>query len=137
MFERFTERAVDAVSEAQNLAKEMHSEEVMPEHLLLALVEEAKGVSLKLFRMYGVTSEAVKTQVQKYVKQTEKKSDTIAFSHSFKDILKHTLDLASKSGNMNILFYLIPKAQICYLYEDYTNHKHKPDLWIRYHEANC
>ncbi len=104
LFERFTERAVDAVSEAQNLAKEMHSEEVMPEHLLLALVEEAKGVSLKLFRMYGVTSEAVKIQVQKYVKQTEKKSDTIAFSHSFKDILKHTLDLASKSGNMNILF---------------------------------
>ena len=55
MFERFTEKAVNAVSEAQRLAKELKSAEVCPEHLLLALVNEAKGVSLKLFRMYNVT----------------------------------------------------------------------------------
>lgn len=57
MFERFTERAVNAVSESQRLAKDMNSAEVCPEHLLLALVMEAKGVSLKLFRMYNVTPE--------------------------------------------------------------------------------
>ena len=56
MFERFTERAVNVVSEAQRLAKESSCSEVAPEHLLIALVNEAKGVSLKLFRMYGVTS---------------------------------------------------------------------------------
>ncbi|MCM1072824.1 MAG: Clp protease N-terminal domain-containing protein, partial [Bacteroides sp.] len=63
MFERFTEKAINAVSEAQRLAKELQSSEVCPEHLLLALVTEARGVSLKLFRMYNVTPEAVQEEV--------------------------------------------------------------------------
>ena len=72
MFERFTEKAVNVVSESQNLAKISGCTEVMPEHLLLALVEEAKGVSLKLFRMYGVTPEAVKDAVSEYIKGSSK-----------------------------------------------------------------
>ena len=104
MFERFTERAVNAVSEAQRLAKEGGCKEVMPEHLLLALVREAKGVSLKIFRMYGVTSETVQKEVEKYTCKSSNAVNNIPFSREFKDILKHTLDLASKSGNTNILF---------------------------------
>lgn len=104
MFERFTERAVNVVSEAQNLAKNTGCSEVAPEHLLLALVKEAKGVSLKLFRMYGITFEAMDKEVGKYIQSASKKSGNIPFSHAFKDILKHTVDLAGKSGNSNILF---------------------------------
>lgn len=104
MFERFTEKAINAVSEAQRLAKELKSAEVCPEHLLLALVSEAKGVSLKLFRMYGVTYEAMEQEVISFVTSTLRQNDNLPFSHSVKDILKRTLDLASKSGNQNILF---------------------------------
>ncbi len=104
MFERFTERAVNAVSEAQRLAKEMSCGEVMPEHLLAALVTEAKGVSLKIFRMYGVTPDAIRDEVEKYTVKSACRVENIPFSREFKDILKHTLDLASKSGNTNILF---------------------------------
>lgn len=104
MFERFTEKAVNVVCEAQNSARNTGCSEVMPEHLLLALVKEAKGVSLKLFRMYNVTYDAVLEEVKKYIKETPKRLENIPFSHSFKDILKHTLDLAAKSGNTNILF---------------------------------
>lgn len=104
MFERFTEKAVNAVSESQRLAKELKSAEVLPEHLLLALVSEARGVSLKLFRMYNVTFEAMKTEVANATTPMLKSSDNIPFSHSVKEILKRTLDLASKSGNQNILF---------------------------------
>ena len=67
MFERFTERAVNVVSESQKLAQEMSCSEVLPEHLLLALVKEAKGVSLKLFRMYGVNEELVRKKIESYV----------------------------------------------------------------------
>ena len=104
MFERFTERAVNVVSEAQKLASGMGCNEVLPEHLLLALVIEAKGVSLKLFRMYGVSPESCREEVEKYIAKSPKYVENIHFSHSFKEILKHTLDLASKSGNTNILF---------------------------------
>ena len=104
MFERFTEKAINAVSEAQRLAKELKSSEVLPEHLLLALVTEARGVSLKLFRMYNVTAEGVREQVEKLTQNTTSVQGTISFSHGVKEILKHTLDLASRSGNQNILF---------------------------------
>ncbi len=104
MFERFTEKAINAVSEAQRLAKELKSSEVCPEHLLLALVTEARGVSLKLFRMYNVTPEAVQEEVLKYTRTSSKTLENLPFNHNVKDILKHTLDLASKSGNTNILF---------------------------------
>ena len=72
MFERFTERAVNVVSESQRFAKEMGSPEVSPEHLLLALVSEAKGVSLKIFRMYGVEFSKVQTEIENLTR--EKKS---------------------------------------------------------------
>lgn len=104
MFERFTEKAINAVSEAQRLAKELKSSEVCPEHLLLALVTEARGVSLKLFRMYNVTPDAVQEEVLKYTRTSSKTPENIPFNHNVKEILKHTLDLASKSGNTNILF---------------------------------
>lgn len=104
MLERFTEKAVNVVSESQRLAKEMKCSEVCPEHLLLALASEAKGVSLKVFRMYNITVDALKKEVEKYVITSSKEYTNIPFSHSVKDILKHTLDLASKSGNSNILF---------------------------------
>ena len=104
MFERFTEKAINVVSEAQNLAKEYQCAEVCPEHLLLALVNEAKGVSLKLFRMYSVSSDKLKTEIIKYTKTNNRPSEKIIFSNNVKEILKRTLDLASKSGNQNILF---------------------------------
>ena len=104
MFERFTEKAINAVIEAQRLAKELKSSDVRPEHLLLALVNEAKGVSLKLFRMYNLTPDAVLEEVEKYNISSSKIVENIPFSHGVKEILKHTQDLASKSGNVNILF---------------------------------
>ena len=115
MFERFTEKAVNAVSESQRFAKELKSAEVCPEHLLLALVSEAKGVSLKLFRMYNVTFEAVQEEVSAVVTHALKVQENIPFSHNFKDILKRTLDLASKSGNQNILFEQADKVRKKYV----------------------
>ena len=104
MFERFTEKAINVVSESQRFAKELRSAEVCPEHLLLALVSEARGVSLKLFRMYNITPEQIKEQVEHYLTPTLRGAVTMPFNHNVKDILKRTLDLASKSGNQNILF---------------------------------
>ncbi len=104
MFERFTERALNVVSESQRLAGVMGCLEISPEHLLLALVNEAKGVSLKLFRMYGLSSEKLQPEIAKYVKTSHKRYENLTFDFAYKEILKHTLDLASKSGNSNILF---------------------------------
>lgn len=104
MFERFTEKAVNVVCEAQRLAKELKSSEVRPEHFLLAITSEARGVSLKLFRMYNINADNMRAEVEKYTISASKSPENIPFSHGVKEILKHTQDLASKSGNINILF---------------------------------
>ena len=104
MFEKFTEKAINVVSEAQRFAKELRCSEVYPEHVLLALVSEAKGVSLKLFRMFDMTSDEVMTEVAKYSITTSKSPENLPFNYNVKELLKRTVDMASKSGNSNILF---------------------------------
>lgn len=106
MFEKFTEKAINVITEAQTQAKLMHNASVQPEHLLLAIVKQAKGISLKLFRMYGITFEDVQKEVETRLRfeKSEKDFKTVPFSDEFKNLLRDTLDLASKSGNNYVLF---------------------------------
>ena len=50
MLERFTEQAINTVAESQEYAIELGSSSVGLEHLLYAIVKEAKGISLRLFK---------------------------------------------------------------------------------------
>ncbi len=106
MFEKFTEKAINVVAEAQKIAEEMQSEYILSEHLLLALVREARGVSLKIFKMYNITYENLYDEISKNIEITEKIHNNAKanFSHHVKNILKRTLDLANKSGNPSILY---------------------------------
>lgn len=106
MFEKFTEKAINLITESQNLAREMSNIYVQPEHLLLAIINQAKGIPLKLFRMYGVTFDIVKNEVDTKLRfeKASKEMQNIPFSEEFKNILKQTLDLANKSGNQYVLF---------------------------------
>jgi len=106
MFEKFTEKAVNVVTEAQNQAKLMQNATVQPEHLLLAIAKQAKGISLKLLKMYDITFEKLQTTVYNRLRfeKAEKPLKVIPFSDDFKTLLKKTLDLANKSGNNYVLF---------------------------------
>lgn len=106
MFERFTEKAVNVVSKAQEIAAEMHSASVLSEHLLLALLAEAKGVSLKIFKMYNVTYDKLFDAISEVIdiKCVSPDAAVTNFSHHVKILLKDTLDLAVKSGNPTILY---------------------------------
>ncbi len=106
MFEKFTEKAINVVTEAQNQAKAMQNASVQPEHLLLALAKDAKGISSKLFKMYDMTFENLQKVVETRLRfeKAEKPLQVIPFSVEFKELLKKTLDLANKSGNSYVLF---------------------------------
>lgn len=106
MFEKFTEKAINVVTEAQEQAKLMQNAHVQPEHLLLAIAKQAKGVSLKLFRMYNVSYDNIKPEVENKLRfeKSAKTPSTVPFSNEFKHLLKNTLDLANKSGNVYVLF---------------------------------
>lgn len=104
MFEKFTEKAINVVTEAQNLAKADKCVCVVPEHLLLALVKEAKGISLKIFKSYGIDFDLLKEKLIFDVKKTGRNFPAIAFSEAMKKLLLNTVSLASKSGNATVLY---------------------------------
>lgn len=106
MFERFTEKAINVVSKAQEIAEEMACDYIQSEHILLGLVAEAKGVPLKIFKMYNITYEDVFKEINSIIekKHLKQAGETPHFSHHVKILLKDTLDLAVKSGNPTILY---------------------------------
>lgn len=106
MFEKFTEKAINAVTEAQNQAKLMNNAFVQPEHLLLGIVKQSKGISSKIFKTYNVTYEKLKEVVEKKLRfeKSDKPLQNIPFSDDLKNLLKKTMDLANKSGNQYVLF---------------------------------
>lgn len=104
MFEKFTEKAINVVTEAQNLAKADRCVCVVPEHLLLALVKDAKGISLKIFKSYGIDFDVLQKKLIFSVGKTERNLPAIAFSENMKTLLLHTVNLASKSGNATVLY---------------------------------
>jgi len=105
MFEKFTEKAINVVSTSQNIAKETGARKVSAEHLLLALYDEAKGISLKIFKSYDITRESLYKEILKYQHGTSSQQiEDLPFDDEYKEILKRTLDLANKSGNPTILY---------------------------------
>ena len=106
MFEKFTEKAINVVTEAQNQAKLMKNVYVQPEHFLLAIIKQSKGISLKLFRMSNISFEDVRKEVESRLRfeKSDKELQIISFSEDFKKLLKNSLDLANKSENNTVLF---------------------------------
>lgn len=107
MFEKFTEKAINVVSASQENAKLAGATIVAPGNLLLALFDEAKGISLKIFKSYDITHEKLVKEIGKYISLTGGKTvqnQTLPFDDEYKEILKKALDLANKSGNPTILY---------------------------------
>ena len=64
MFERFTDRARQAMALAQEEAQRHHSG-VGTEHLLLGLIQEGEGVAAKALEALGISLESVSQQVRR------------------------------------------------------------------------
>ena len=107
MFEKFTEKAVEVVSTSQEIAKSFGASKVTTEYLLLALFDNAKGFASKLFKAYGMTHENLSLEIQKFQPTLQKAENTptpLPFDVEYKEVLKKSLDLATKSGNPTILY---------------------------------
>ena len=113
MFEKFTEKAVNVIVEAQNIAIYDHSDKVLAEHLLLALVKETKGFCAKIFKTYDLTYERLAQEI--YLSLNIEEADmnsAIPFSEDFKRILTNTMDLIEKSGNPTVHYEHLVLAAI-------------------------
>ena len=57
--ERFTEKALEALQNAAELARDSGNQAVEPEHLILALVEQDQGVARTILERAGVSVQAL------------------------------------------------------------------------------
>jgi ATP-dependent Clp protease ATP-binding subunit ClpB len=62
--DRLTEKSQEAIQQAQTLAQEAQQQEVTPEHLLLALLEQADGTVPPIIRQAGADPARITTEVK-------------------------------------------------------------------------
>lgn len=113
MFEKFTEKAVNVIVDAQNIAIYDHSDKVLAEHLLLALVKETRGFCAKIFKNYDITYERLAQEIYMsiHIEETDMTSN-IPFSEDFKRILSNAVALIEKSGNPTVHYEHLVLAAI-------------------------
>lgn len=104
MFERFTELAVNVVSESQEIARDYGFGTILPEHLMTALVYEARGVSLRILKNHNITPERVLAKLYPDKVPQTSENKTLHFSPEYKKILNNAQELAGISGNRTILY---------------------------------
>ena len=113
MFEKFTEKALNVIVEAQNIAIYDHSDKVLTEHLLLAIVKETRGFCAKIFKSYNLTYERLAEEIYLTLNMEEADmNSSIPFSDDFKRILQTTMDLVEKSGNPTVHYEHLVLAAI-------------------------
>ncbi len=104
MFEKFTERAIEAVKAAQISAIELNHEKIYPEHLLLALLNDTNSIIVKTFSIYKINVEELKQEIQKSLNKRAviKPVEFVVFSDSSKDIFQKTLNISKLLGSLYV-----------------------------------
>ena len=69
---RFTYKAREAIAAAQTIAARFRHQQLEPEHLLLALLEQEEGLANKLLTRAGVDVKAIKSSLQNFLARQPK-----------------------------------------------------------------
>lgn len=87
--DKFTVKAQEAVAEAQNLAGQNGNQQIEPEHLLLALIDQDEGLTQAIFHKLGVDPKKVQSDVMQLIQKLPKVSGGMGdyLSTSFKKVL--------------------------------------------------
>ena len=64
-FDKFTIKGQEALQEAQAVAEKHEHQQVEPEHLLLALLQQREGIIPQVFQKLGVSLPALSSSVEK------------------------------------------------------------------------
>ena len=75
-FDKFTQKAQEAIQEAQSLAEKSQSQAIQPVHLLIALASEREGVVRPVLEKSGVQPEAILQEAQRALDSLPKVSGT-------------------------------------------------------------
>ncbi|MDD3149685.1 MAG: Clp protease N-terminal domain-containing protein [Candidatus Gastranaerophilales bacterium] len=121
MFERFTERSINVITLAQENAKALNNTEILPEHLLLGIIEQPSGIASRFLRVAGLTQEILQEKLNVTLEKGENSNQQILpFSNSVKKILTKAWD---KALAMDV-YYINPAHLFLALVENDENIPH-------------
>ncbi len=105
MLEKFTQKAIDIVQNAQIQAGNFGSDKVYSEHVLLALALNNKGVEAKLIGAEKIDKDTLIALINQKIssKRKPKMREYISFSASAKSILEKSVEIAKQYNNPLIL----------------------------------
>lgn len=112
MFEKFTQKALDIVVNAQIQAGNCGADKVYSEHLLLGLVTSLKGVQARLIGVNNINPDDLIEKINSKInlKKEPKNGEFIPFSSSSKEILEETIKVAKTYGKSLVVPYHIAFA---------------------------
>ena len=99
MFEKFTEKSIKIMTDAQKIAFSMKCSYIEPEHILLSILSQKKFLLNKLLSYSHITKEEVEPFVKKEIYPKEKipkNTQEIGFSAESKKILVRTFEKAKQ-----------------------------------------
>jgi ATP-dependent Clp protease ATP-binding subunit ClpC len=103
MFEKFTDRARQAVVHAQEEASQLNHNYIGTEHILLGLIRDGDGVAAKALAAMGISLEAARQEVEAIIgRGTEQPSAHIPFTPRSKKVLELAWGEAHELGHEHI-----------------------------------
>jgi hypothetical protein len=104
MFERYTEQAVRALFFARYDASQLGSIVIEPEHLLLGLIRESKGLTNALFARLGVSQEDIRRELEGRSAFREKIATSVEIP--FSEPAKRVLQFAAEESDRLLHNYI-------------------------------
>jgi ATP-dependent Clp protease ATP-binding subunit ClpB len=98
-FDKFTIKSQEAIQESQTIAERLGHQEIKPEHLLSALLEQKDGVIIPVLQKMEVNLPALKAEAERLLENLPKVSGggfgQVYASQQFKKVLDQSFTLAS------------------------------------------
>ena len=104
MFEKFTEKAIKVMTDAQAEALAFKHARLYPEHVFLAILAQKSGIASKFLKATGLSYEFVRLELDKLnLEKNGKVYDILPFSEELKHILKLAWDKSVEMQNHSIM----------------------------------
>ncbi len=105
-FDKFTIKSQELITLCQDVAERFEHQQIEPEHLLLAIIEQPEGIGKTILAKLGVSSEALKTRLNEHLKGLPKVSgtgiDQIYMSPGTKKILEASFKEAQRLNDQYV-----------------------------------
>jgi len=104
MFNRYTVRARQALFDARFEVSQLGSRAIEPEHLLLGLLDEGKGLASRILARTGVALDGLRSDIVRRLTGGEEfpESDEIPFSASCKRVLEYAAEEADQLLHIHV-----------------------------------